>query len=127
MHRFFLPPDECRKDPLTLSERESHHALNVLRIRPRERVAVLDGAGAELLCEVRDTYRRGVTLKIVQKSATPPLPHQVTLAQAVTKGKTMESIIQKATELGTHRIVPILSERTVARVEAESVANRIEK
>ena len=120
MHRFYLPPDACRKDPLVLSEIEAHHALNVLRIHPRERVVVLNGAGEELLCEVREADRRAITLKVVQKNAAPPLPCQVTLVQAVTKGKTMERIVQKATELGAHRIVPILSERTVPQFTADS-------
>ncbi len=131
MHRFYLPPAvppaECRKDPLTLSERESHHALNVLRLRPRERVVVLDGAGDELLCEVWETGGHKVTLKLVRKQALPPLPCQVTLAQAVTRGKAMELIVQKATELGAHRIVPILSGRTVAHVQTEAAPNKVEK
>src|SRR5947209_2036442 len=102
MHRFYLPPDECQTDAITLSERESHHALDVLRIRPGERLVVLNGAGAELLCEVREADRRTVALKVVQRNAIPPLACPVTLAQAVTRGKQMELIVQKATELGAH-------------------------
>jgi 16S rRNA (uracil1498-N3)-methyltransferase len=127
MHRFYLPPAECQKEPLALSERESHHAVNVLRIRPHERVVVLSGAGDEFLCEVRETGRRNVTLMVLQKNRIPPLPCQVTLAQAVTRGKTMEMIVQKATELGAHRIVPILSGRTVAQVKSEAARTRLEK
>ena len=100
MHRFYLSPAECQTDPLTLSERESHHAISVLRIRPRERVVVLNGAGEEFLCEARESDRRALTLKVVRKNRIPPLPYQVTLAQAVTKGKTMELIVQKAVEIG---------------------------
>src|SRR5262245_21929995 len=98
MHRFYLPPAECQRQPLTLSEREAHHALNVLRIRPGERVAVLNGAGEELLCEVQEADRRGVTLKVVQTHTLGRLVCAVTLLQAMTKGRTMELIIQKATE-----------------------------
>jgi len=127
MHRFYLPPDECQKDSISLSERESRHALNVLRIRPRDRVVVLNGAGDEMLCEVREAGRGAVTLKVVRKNPIPPLPCQVTLAQAVTRGRTMELIVQKATELGAHRIVPILSERTVAQVGADRAAAKVEK
>jgi len=125
VHRFYLAPAECDDEPLALSERESHHAVDVLRIRPRERVVVLNGAGDEFLCEAWETDRRKVTLKVLQKASIPPLPCQVTLAQAVTRGKAMEMIVQKATELGAHRIVPILSERTVAKIEA--APNKIEK
>ncbi|HKS37065.1 MAG TPA: RsmE family RNA methyltransferase [Verrucomicrobiae bacterium] len=127
MHRFFLSPAECRKQPLNLSATEAHHAVTVLRIREGERVVVLNGAGDEILCEVQQADRRQVTLKVLQKHAIPPLPCQVTLAQAVVKGKTMEGIVQKATELGAHRIVPILSERTVARVSADDADAKVEK
>jgi 16S rRNA (uracil1498-N3)-methyltransferase len=127
MHRFYLPPEACQADRLTLSERESHHATNVVRIRPRERVVVLNGAGDEFLCEVAEAERRAVTLKVIQKNAIRPLPYQITLAQAVPKGKTIELIIQKATELGAHRIVPILSERTVAHLEPDDKTGKVEK
>jgi len=127
MHRFYLPPDQCHRDPLTLSERDAHHALTVLRIRPLERVVVLNGAGDELLCEVRTADRRTVALKVLQKTRSPPPPCPVTLAQAVSKGKAMELIVQKATELGARRIVPILSARTVAHVSSEGASNKLEK
>jgi 16S rRNA (uracil1498-N3)-methyltransferase len=55
------------------------------------------------------------------------LPSQITLLQAVPKGKIMEAIIQKATELGAFRIVPVLSERVVAQVDDEDAARKVAK
>ena len=127
MHRFHLPPAECRAEKLRLTAAEAHHATRVLRVQPGERVAVLDGAGCALLCEVAEVSKREVTLRVVQKSFSPPLPCQITLLQAVPKGKIIESIIQKATELGVHRIVPILSERVTTRVEDGSGADKVAK
>ncbi len=127
MHRFYLPPAQCRQQPLTLPEREAHHALNVLRIRPGERVAVLNGAGEELLCEVKEADRRAVTLTVVQTHTLGRSPCAVTLLQALTKGKAMDLIVQKATELGAHRIVPILSARSVSQIDEEDTANKLEK
>ncbi len=127
MHRFHLPPAECQKSPLTLSERESHHAVNVLRLKPGQRAVVLDGAGQELMCEVMEAGPRRVTLKVAQKNFTPPLPYQVTLLQAITRGKNMDLIVQKAVELGAHRIVPLLAERTTVQLEEEDAGNKVEK
>src|SRR5438132_5155055 len=62
----------------------------------------------------------------MQKNSIPRLPYQLVLAQAVTKGKTMDFIVQKATELGVHRIAPILSERTVPHFEEESALSKVE-
>lgn len=110
---------------LTLSEREAHHALHVLRLREGEHAAVLDGVGHEFHCEVAKATRDTVELSVLQKNAVAPLPYQITLLQAIPKGKLMEFIVQKATELGVHRIVPILSERVVPHLDAES--NKLEK
>ena len=127
MHRFYLPPAQSQGDQLTLADGEAHHALHVVRVRRGERVVVLDGVGHELLCEVRDTDRHTVTLTVTQRNSIPPLPYRLLLAQAVTKGKTMDVIVQKATELGVHRIIPILSERSVPHVEEESAPAKVEK
>lgn len=127
MHRFYLPPDECRNSLLTLRDREAHHAVQVMRIAPGERVAVLDGAGHELLCEAVELSRDTATLRVVQRDFTPPLPCRITLLQAVPKARIMEDIIQKAVELGVHRIVPLLSDRVVTHLDARGVEAKAAK
>ena len=127
MHRFYLPPSQTQGSTLTLPESESHHALHVLRVRERERVVVLDGMGHEYLCEVASIERNTVILEVRQKQSLPSLPYQITLAQAVTKAKTMDLIVQKATELGVHRIVPILSERSVSQIEEGAAPAKLER
>jgi 16S rRNA (uracil1498-N3)-methyltransferase len=126
-HRFYLPPEACRDNTLSLTGREAHHALRVLRVQRGEQVVVLDGAGLECRCEVQDCGRNAVALKVVEKRSTVPLPCQLTLLQALPKGKLIESIIQKATELGVHRIVPLLAERVVAHIEDEAAEEKSEK
>ena len=127
MHRFYIEPAQSQNALLTLSERESHHATKVLRVRQGERVAALDGAGSEFICEVQDASREAVSLKVLQKNSHPPLPCQLTLCQAIPKGKTMDSIVQKATELGAYRVIPLLSERTVPQLEEDSASTKVEK
>jgi 16S rRNA (uracil1498-N3)-methyltransferase len=127
MHRFYLPPEQCRDKTLTLTGREAHHALNVLRVRAGERVVVLDGAGRELMCDAQTPGTEELKLMVAQDNFVPPLPFQITLLQAIPKGKIMDSIIQKAVELGTHRIVPLLSDRVVTQLDDESGAARAEK
>jgi len=127
MHRFYLPPEHCRNSTIELTGDEAHHALRVLRIQIGERVTVLDGAGNELTCDVRAATKRTVSLAVVHQSATPPLPCQITLLQAVPKAKAMDYIVQKATELGAARVVPILSERTVVQFDGGSAGDKAEK
>jgi 16S rRNA (uracil1498-N3)-methyltransferase len=127
MHRFYLPPDQAQSTELTLPEAEAHHALHVLRVRDGERVIVLDGAGHELLCELHRINSAGARLHVFQRQTLPALPYRLTLVQAVTKAKTMDLIVQKATELGANRLVPVLSERSVVQVEEDAALNKLEK
>jgi 16S rRNA (uracil1498-N3)-methyltransferase len=113
MRRFYLLPTDCQADTLRLCGAEAHHALRVLRVRVGEQVVVLDGVGDELLCQVEATGRREVTLQVLQRQHIPMMPHQITLVQAVPKGRMMDFIVQKATELGASRVLPVLCERSV--------------
>lgn len=127
MHRFYLPPERCRDITLELTDEEAHHALRALRVQTGERVTVLDGAGQALNCEVRAATKRTVILSVLRKNTSPPLPCQITLLQAIPKAKAMDYIIQKATELGAGRVVPILSERTVVQLDGEDAGSKAEK
>ncbi|MGB7747543.1 MAG: RsmE family RNA methyltransferase [Verrucomicrobiia bacterium] len=127
MHRFYLPPGSTRGDSLRLDGREAHHALRVLRLKRGELVAVLDGVGNEFLCAVENSSRDAVTLSVSLKNFTPPPPCSITLLQAVPKGKIIESIIQKAAELGARRIVPLLTERVVTHLDDGDAGNKRDK
>jgi 16S rRNA (uracil1498-N3)-methyltransferase len=127
MHRFYLPPLRCQGPTLTLTGAEAHHAADVLRIKIGGQVAILDGAGHEFLCAVRTVNRKAVTLEVGQTHFSPAPSCRVTLVQAVPKGKLLETIIQKATELGAFRIIPLLSERVATRLEDEAVQHKAEK
>jgi 16S rRNA (uracil1498-N3)-methyltransferase len=127
MHRFYLPPEQCQGPVLFLTGREAHHAWHVLRIGRGERITVLDGAGREVVCEVQEYDHDKVRLTVCETHFHPASPSQITLLQAVPKGKIMEAIIQKATELGAFRIVPVLSERVVAQLDEEDATRKAAK
>src|SRR5471032_2675788 len=127
MHRFYLPPERCAGDPLRLDGREAHHALHVLRLKHGELVSVLDGIGNEFLCTVESSNRNAVTLAVSLKNFQPPLPCAISLLVAVPKGKIIESIVQKAVELGARRIVPLLTERVVTQLDGEGAEQKRDK
>jgi 16S rRNA (uracil1498-N3)-methyltransferase len=127
MRRFYLPPHECRSDLLILTGAEARHAAAVLRLRPGEDAAILDGEGREFSCRVEKVEQTRIQLKILKTSLSPAPVCQITLVQAIPKGKILESIIQKATELGVWRIVPLLSERVTTHLEGESVERKADK
>ena len=127
MHRFYLPPEQCQGPSLLLTDNEAHHALHVLRVVCGERVVVLDGVGRELLCDVQSCDRDSVRLSVEEERTAEPPPAQITLLQAVPKGKIIESIIQKATELGVARLVPLLTERVATRLDEREAARKAVK
>jgi 16S rRNA (uracil1498-N3)-methyltransferase len=124
---FYLPPEHCTGAVLHLDEREAHHALHVLRVKRGEPVVVLDGAGHEFHCEIAVCSRDTVTLQVKYENFVPPLPCQITLLQAVPRGKIIESIIQKAVELGARRIVPMLTGRVVTQLGEADRTDKREK
>jgi len=127
MHRFYLPPERCAGNALRLDGREAYHALHVLRVKRNEPVVVLDGAGHEFFCELENSSRDMVELRVTKKNSIPAPPCLITLLQALPKGKIIEGIIQKSVELGAHRVVPLLTEHVVARLDDESAEHKREK
>ena len=127
MHRFYLPPGECKTGLLILGGREAHHALHVLRLRRGDQVTILDGAGRVISCKVENFDRDKVQLTVLETKSVPAPPCSITLLQAVPKGKIIESIIQKATELGVTRIVPLLTDRVVMELDEKHAGRKTEK
>jgi 16S rRNA (uracil1498-N3)-methyltransferase len=127
MHRFYIPFENWNPDALKLDQAESHHALDVLRLKQGERVVVFNGRGAEATAEITGTPGHGVELRRILDAKSAPLACRITLAQAIPKGKNMDLIVQKATELGAAAIAPLLSERTVIQYEAGEGERKREK
>ena len=127
MHRFYITPENWNPEALALEGGEAHHAQDVLRLKTGDRAVVFNGQGVEATVEIVSVEKNRVGLRLLHKSATAPLPCRITLAQAVPKGKNMEMILEKATELGAACIVPLLSERTVIQLDAGEAAKKQEK
>lgn len=124
MHRFYLPPEECQAGILTLTDREAHHAARVLRLRRGETVVVLDGVGTVYHAEVGEVSRDAVSLSVQRTEESPAPPCAITLVQAIPKGKLLDSIIQKATELGVSRVIPLLSERVITQIDEDNAETK---
>lgn len=127
MRRFFVPPGQSCGPAFELPEREARHAAQVLRLEAGDDLTVLDGAGGVLTCAVEAVSKRTIRVIVRDRQQRPALPCAITLIQAVPKGPAFETIIQKATELGASRIIPLLSERVVAHINPRDAAAKVEK
>jgi 16S rRNA (uracil1498-N3)-methyltransferase len=124
MHRFYLAPENWYPDALVLTGAEAHHCATVLRLEPADKVVVFNGRGCEITAEIVASNTAEVRLRKLHDAQTAPLRCRITLGQAIPKGKNMDLIVQKAVEIGAAEIAPILSDRTVVRLDEESAASK---
>lgn len=125
--RSFFRPEELGPTSITLDPEESRHLVSVNRARTGDTVVAFDGAGNEWICECDQADRKEAILKVRFHQRIEPLPYRITLAQAVPKGKNMDSIIRKATEIGVSRIVPLYSERTEVHLDRDREEAKVAK
>lgn len=115
MHRFFVPP--FADDQIVFLPEQARQITAVLRLKPGERVIVLDNSGWEFEAELARLNRKGATAVVLEKRPSINEPAlQLTLYQSILKRDNFEWALQKGTELGVARFVPLISERTVARL-----------
>ncbi len=114
-HRFYNPNLSSGK----LSPEESHHAVDVLRLRPGDSAAIFDGKGTEARARLIQANAEEVTYETLSTTRTPPLQCRIRFGQALIKPAGMDLLIQKLTELGVSEIWPIASERSVPKPSGE--------
>ncbi len=97
---------------LTLGGSEAHHLMHVLRMGPGELVEVFDGRGLVASAQVVAVRKRDVELRVVAARREVPPAREVILGTAVPKGDRFDWLIEKGTELGVTRVVPIVTARS---------------
>jgi len=106
----------------------ANHITRVLRLRAGDAITVFNGSGVEFAASI-EAFRKDSVLVAVkeERAATDresPLP--ITLAQGISRGERMDWIVQKATELGASRIVPVTTERSVVRLDAKQAEKKVQ-
>jgi 16S rRNA (uracil1498-N3)-methyltransferase len=127
MHRFYVSPENWDARALALPDSEAHHARDVLRMKPGDKLVLFNGQGRELTAEIIGPDGDGIRLRKLHEAGTAPLRCRIVLGQAIPKGKNMELIVQKAVEIGASEIAPIISDRTVVQLDSESAAQKQSK
>ncbi|MFC5740238.1 16S rRNA (uracil(1498)-N(3))-methyltransferase [Dyella tabacisoli] len=111
---------------LPLPTQASEHVARVLRLNAGDAITLFNGDGSDYPATISSVGKREV---VVQVSAAQPLdnesPLSLTLAQGVARGEKMDLIVQKATELGVARIVPLLTERSEVKLDPARAEKRL--
>lgn len=110
MHRLLVETKELESGSPALSTAAAKH-LRVLRLKDGEEIELFDGAGRS-----RVFVSANGALRPVGEVLVLPRPASLTLFACVTKGSRWDWTVEKATELGATRIVPVISERTIVRI-----------
>lgn len=124
LHRFFVPEHRVHRHYLVVSGEDVRHLVRVLRLGPGDRFLACSGS-QEMIAEIERVDRGEVRARIVSRRpslADPPVT--VTLVQGLPKGEKMDLIIQKCTEIGVGRIIPVITERCVVRWDAVKAGAR---
>ena len=126
--RFYAPRIAFAADgkSVTPGADEARHARDVLRLTRGDEVFVFDGEGREYRCAVMEVTSRTMTVDIAEEvePAKPESRLDLTLGIALLKSEKFDLVVQKATELGVTRIVPLLTERADVRIREPQGAKR---
>ncbi len=121
MIRLFIPPEELTSQEIIIHGENAHYLSSVLRITTGENITIFDGHGNRYLCKINKIYKKEVIAEKIKKdicSAESPL--SIVLAQGIPKGEKMDLIIQKSTELGVKKIIPLITERSQVKHASRS-------
>ena len=125
--RFYCPLPLVAGTNLCLPEGAARHAARVLRLRVGDAVTLFDGSGGDYGARIATLERERVSVDLLEWRAVEcESPLSITLVQALQAGEKMDLTVQKAVELGVARIVPLVSRRSVVRLEGERAARRVE-
>jgi 16S rRNA (uracil1498-N3)-methyltransferase len=124
--RFYVPADSIRDGIAYLSSSQAHHLRHVLRLGTGDIVEVFDGEGQGYLGEV-EVQGSQVVVRSLQPLSSERVSVRVILAAALIKSARFEWILQKATELGVHQIVPISTRLSDVRIPESKLGLRLQR
>src|SRR5262249_52086250 len=116
MSTFFVASEAIVPPTVRITGPLLHHLRESLRLQPGELLSVIDDRGTRYRTEITEVASRAVVGRILDQTTAPVRAGtSIVLAQALLKGEKMDWVIQKTTELGIDRIVPILAGYSVVR------------
>lgn len=123
--RFYCPVPLAIGVTVDLPENAARHACRVLRLRAGDSLILFDGRGGEYVSCINRVERERVAVDLLEwRDAECESPIEMTLIQALQSGEKMDLTIQKAVELGVAKVLPVVSRRSVVRLEGERAARR---
>lgn len=125
--RLFVDPATVAEGHAVLRGEALHYATRVMRLGVGDTMVLLDGLGEAHDVRITSVTRERLEADVVASRPVPEPPVPVTLYQALPKADKLEWILQKATELGASRIVPVVAQHSIAQVGADKLESKLER
>lgn len=128
MHHFFVKEGQIGSETVTLTGPDVKHIKNVLRMKTGEKLLISNGVDRDYVCRLELITEESVTASICTVlEGGRELPARLYLFQGLPKGDKLELIIQKAVELGVFQIIPVVTKRTVVKLDRKKEEARLRR
>ncbi|HEX3012261.1 MAG TPA: 16S rRNA (uracil(1498)-N(3))-methyltransferase [Syntrophomonadaceae bacterium] len=127
MRQFFVAPESIFSGQVILDKEQTKHIEKVLRLKMGEQIQVFDGQGRDYIVVLTARDNGCLIGKIISERTAAEPKIQLTLIQGIAKGDKMDTIIQKAVEIGCSRIIPTITRYTVVRLEKDRAVQKLER
>ena len=127
MHQFFVDSSQIGKEYVTITGGDVNHIRNVLRMRCGDTIRISGSAGESFFCKIAEYGEDFVQADIISEGTETELPSKIYLFQALPKGDRMETVIEKAVELGVHEIIPVAMKYCVVKLDEKKAAAKVRK
>jgi RNA methyltransferase, RsmE family len=128
MQHFFINKNNIEGNMVRIGGTDFKHIKNVLRMKIGEEILISDDDTASYICEIIEFDDSEVVAKILPKEAIDrELPVEIWVFQGLPKSDKMETIIQKSVELGAFAIVPVVTNRTIVKINKDKEAKKTKR
>lgn len=123
MYQFFVEDSQIGREFVTITGPDVNHIKNVLRMKPGEKIRISNQKDTDYFCEISEVADTFVQADILKKDApSTELCSKIYLFQGIPKGDRMETVIEKAVELGVYEIIPVAMKYCVVKLDAKKRA-----
>lgn len=128
MHQFFVDDSQIGKEYVTITGSDVNHIRNVLRMKIGETIRISNQTGADYFCRLAEIGESFVQADIVSADEMgTELSSKIYLFQALPKGDRMETVIEKAVELGVYEIIPVAMKYCVVKLDEKKAASKVKR
>ena len=126
IQRFLIERVEDSASHIEIIGEQCHYVLRVLRLQAGDQMILFDGSGSEWMSKIIDTKKNRLLLELKEKSIPDrESPISITLIQSISRSQRMDLVMQKSTELGVSKIVPVFSMNTVVKMKEDKIGKKL--